>query len=127
MTPAIQYCVSTTVVFQYMHECNAESPKQGSKRFNSQGRRNTLPIWVYNLSMPLPHQLASGHNRFSDSANSRRFLLRYSLMRDFQRICASVLRICCLRDSCLLVPCCYCLNMFKISSDLLLSFFKYII
>ena len=25
--------------------------KQGSKRFNSQGRRNTLPIWVNNLSM----------------------------------------------------------------------------
>ena len=30
---------------------HAESPKQGSKRFNSQGRRNSLPIWVHNLSM----------------------------------------------------------------------------
>ena len=34
-----------------MREYNAESPKQDSERFNSQGRRNTLPIWVYNLSM----------------------------------------------------------------------------
>ena len=34
-----------------MREYNAESPKQDSKRFNSQGRRNSLPIWVYNLSM----------------------------------------------------------------------------
>ena len=34
-----------------MHEYNAESPKEGSKRLNSQGRQNTLPIWVYNLSM----------------------------------------------------------------------------
>ena len=34
-------------LFQYMREYNAESPK----RFNSQGRRNTFPIWLYNLSM----------------------------------------------------------------------------
>ena len=34
-----------------MHEYNAESPKQDSKRFNFQGRRNTFPIWLYNLSM----------------------------------------------------------------------------
>ena len=26
---------------------NAESPKQDRKRFNCQGRRNTLPIWVW--------------------------------------------------------------------------------
>ena len=26
---------------------NAGSPKQDSKRFNCQGRRNTLPIWVW--------------------------------------------------------------------------------
>ena len=38
-------CCST-----YMREYNAESPKQGSKRFNSQERRNTLPFWLYNLS-----------------------------------------------------------------------------
>ena len=30
---------------------NAESPKQESKRFNCQVRRNSLPIWVYYLSM----------------------------------------------------------------------------
>ena len=40
---------------QYRHEYNAESPKQGSKRFNSQVRRNTLPIWVYNLSMRITY------------------------------------------------------------------------
>ena len=40
-------------LFQYQRECNAESPKQDRKRFNSQGRGNTLPIWVYDLSMPL--------------------------------------------------------------------------
>ena len=34
-----------------MREYNAQSSKQDSKRFNSQGRRNTLSIWVYNLSM----------------------------------------------------------------------------
>ena len=34
-----------------MRKCNAESQKQDSKRFNSQGRRNSLPIWVYNLSV----------------------------------------------------------------------------
>ena len=38
-------------LFQNMREYNAERLKQDSKRFNSQGRRNTLPIWVYNLSM----------------------------------------------------------------------------
>ena len=31
----------------------AESQKQDSKRFNSQGRRNTFSIWLYNFSMPL--------------------------------------------------------------------------
>ena len=36
---------------EYMHEYSAESIKQDSKRFNSHGRRNTLPIWVYYLSM----------------------------------------------------------------------------
>ena len=35
-----------------MREYNVESPNQGRKRFNSQVRRNTLPIWVYYLSMP---------------------------------------------------------------------------
>ena len=30
-----------------MQEYNANSTKQDSKRFNSHGRRNTLPIWVY--------------------------------------------------------------------------------
>ena len=30
-------------IFQHMREYNAESPKQDSKRFNSQGRRNSLP------------------------------------------------------------------------------------
>ena len=44
-------------LFQYMHEGNAESPKQGNKRFNSQGRLNTLPIWVHNLSMLQPLSL----------------------------------------------------------------------
>ena len=40
-------------LLQYMrkYEYNAESPKQDSKRFNSQIRRNTLPVWVYYLSM----------------------------------------------------------------------------
>ena len=38
-------------LFQNMREYNPERLKQDSKRFNSQGRRNTLPIWVYNLSM----------------------------------------------------------------------------
>ena len=38
-------------LLQYLHKYNAESPKQDSKRFNSQVRQNTLPIWVYNLSM----------------------------------------------------------------------------
>ena len=38
-------------LLQYMHKYNAESPKQDSKRFNSQVRQNTLPIWVYNLHM----------------------------------------------------------------------------
>ena len=38
-------------LFQYMCEYSAESTKQGGKRFNSQGRQNTVPIWVYNLSM----------------------------------------------------------------------------
>ena len=45
-------------LFQYMHEGNAESPKQGNKRFNSQGRLNTLPIWVHNLSMLQPLSLS---------------------------------------------------------------------
>ena len=31
----------------------AESQKQDSKRFNSQERRNTFSIWLYNFSMPL--------------------------------------------------------------------------
>ena len=35
----------------YMCEFDGKSPKQGSKRFHSQGRRNTVPIGVYNLSM----------------------------------------------------------------------------
>ena len=35
-----------------MREYNVESPNQDCKRFNSQVRRNTLPIWVYYLSMP---------------------------------------------------------------------------
>ena len=61
MTPAIQYHASTKVegcqagglshLLQYMREYNAERPKQDSKRFNSHGRRNTLPMWVYCLSM----------------------------------------------------------------------------
>ena len=38
-------------LLQYMREYNAKSPKQGRKRFKSQGRRNTFPIWPYNLSM----------------------------------------------------------------------------
>ena len=38
-------------------EYNTENPKRNSKRFNSQGRRCTLPIWVYNLSMLFPHRL----------------------------------------------------------------------
>ena len=38
-------------LLQYMPEFNAESTKQGRKRFNYQVRPNTLPIWVYNLSM----------------------------------------------------------------------------
>ena len=40
-----------------MRKYNVESPKQGSKRLNSKVRRNTLPIWVYNLLLlhpPLP-------------------------------------------------------------------------
>ena len=41
--------------YEYMHEYNAESPKQDSKKFNSYGRRNNLPIWVYNLSMSTVH------------------------------------------------------------------------
>ena len=41
------------VLLQYMREYNARSPKQDSKRFNSHGRQNTLPIWVYYLSMIL--------------------------------------------------------------------------
>ena len=40
-----------TVSVYCLREYNAESPKQCSKRFNSQGRRNTFPIWLYNLSM----------------------------------------------------------------------------
>ena len=36
-------------LFQNVREYDAESPKQDSKRFNSQVRGNTLPIWVYNL------------------------------------------------------------------------------
>ena len=51
-----------------MRECNAESPKHDSKRFNSQGRRNTLPIWVYNLSMAY----AIGYN-FSPSSETCKF------------------------------------------------------
>ena len=31
---------------QYIRNYNVESPKQDSKRFNSQVRRNTLLIWV---------------------------------------------------------------------------------
>ena len=34
-------------LFQYMRKCNAESPKQDSKRFNSQGRRRALSIWAW--------------------------------------------------------------------------------
>ena len=50
-TLLIQYRASTTAgglghLLQYMRECNAKSPKQDSKSFNSHGRRNTLPIWV---------------------------------------------------------------------------------
>ena len=31
---------------QGVSKYNAENPKQNSKRFNSQVRQNTLPIWV---------------------------------------------------------------------------------
>ena len=65
----IKYRASTTAerfqagrlgqLFQYMRECNDESPKQGSKRFNSQGRQNTLPIWVHNLSMTSTIEIAT--------------------------------------------------------------------
>ena len=34
-----------------------ESPKQGSKRFNSQVRRNTLPTWVYYVAILRTHQI----------------------------------------------------------------------
>ena len=61
LTPAVQYPASTTVkgcqagglghLLKFMLVYNAESTKQGSKRFNFQGRGNTLPIWVYYLSM----------------------------------------------------------------------------
>ena len=33
-----------------MRRVQCQEPKTSSKRFNSQGRRNTLPIWVYNLA-----------------------------------------------------------------------------
>ena len=41
------------LLLQYMQEYNAESPRQDRQRFNSHGKRNTLPIWVNNLSMGL--------------------------------------------------------------------------
>ena len=48
--------------------------KQGSKRFDSQGRRNTLPIWVYNLSMTyglaIMFSQSSGQVRFASSKES---------------------------------------------------------
>ena len=61
----VQYRASTMVegcqvsrlghLLQYMREyCtvyNAESQKQDSKKFKSHGRQNTLPIWIYYLSM----------------------------------------------------------------------------
>ena len=48
---------------------NAESPKQGSKRFNCQVRRNTLPIWECYLSMAVAGEFSvrqgwSLQNRF---------------------------------------------------------------
>ena len=48
-------CASTV---QY----NTESPKRGSKRFNSQVRQNTWPIWVHNLSI-----VGGGGERISSS------------------------------------------------------------
>ena len=60
LTPAVQYHASTTVegcqagglghLLQYMPEYNAESPKQGSKRFNSNVKTihfSYLPITVF--------------------------------------------------------------------------------
>ena len=69
----------STVSVQYLREYIAESPKQDSKRFNSQRRRNTLPIWVYNLSMgtvlqgrlpSIPTDITAWHR---DSAWSQNF------------------------------------------------------
>ena len=37
---------------QVLAKHNAESPKQCSKKFNCLIRRNTLPIWIYDKSMP---------------------------------------------------------------------------
>ena len=77
--PCLQYCASTTIegcqagrlghLFQHMREYIAESPKLDSKRFNSQGRLNSLPIWVYNLSMMLVNKVhMSRRNGFESPA-----------------------------------------------------------
>ena len=50
-------------LLQYMREYKDESPKQGSKRFNSQVRRNALPIWVHNLSMVDLYQVTEYHTK----------------------------------------------------------------
>ena len=58
---------------------NEESPKQGSKRGNSQVRQNTLPIWVYHLSMIRKFANQNGKWRASQTEifageNANRFL-----------------------------------------------------
>ena len=48
---------SSVSVYARVHWYNAESPKHSRKGFNSQGRRNTFPIWLYSLSLLESHPL----------------------------------------------------------------------